>query len=176
MEARISRALLDGLLAEAAASPEREVCGLLLSSPPFALSLSKGRSSSRPSDEGRAALRQAQDERVLCICAIQPAANVSANPADSFEIDPAALFAAIRAERAGGPRVIGHYHSHPHGPAIPSPRDAAAAGEAGRLWLILGDGEAAAWRAMPGGAVAAAFEAVTLAVLPTSGGKAGCAR
>jgi proteasome lid subunit RPN8/RPN11 len=78
--------------------------------------------------------------------AIVPTANVAADPARWFEIDPAALFAALRAERAGGPRVIGHYHSHPNGSAEPSPRDAAAA-EPGKLWLIVGGGIARMWLA-----------------------------
>jgi len=74
----------------------------------------------------------------------QPADNVADRPTDTFEIDPRALFAALRAERAGGERLIGHYHSHPNGSAEPSPRDLAAA-EPGRLWLILGGGAARLW-------------------------------
>jgi proteasome lid subunit RPN8/RPN11 len=115
----IARCLIDQLLAEAAAEPDREVCGLLFGN-------------------GGAILH------------VAPTANVAAYPADSFEIDPQALFAAIRAERNGGPRLIGHYHSHPRGRPDPSPRDAAAA-EPGRLWLILGSGEARLWQAEAGG-------------------------
>lgn len=74
----------------------------------------------------------------------EPAANVAAHPQDSFEIDPRALFAALRAERGGGERLIGHYHSHPNGRAEPSPRDLAAA-EPGRMWLIIGGGVARLW-------------------------------
>ena len=70
--------------------------------------------------------------------------NVAERPQDSFEIDPRALFAALRAERAGGDKLIGHYHSHPNGAAEPSPRDLAAA-EPGKLWLILGGGIARLW-------------------------------
>lgn len=73
--------------------------------------------------------------------------NVSPRPEDSFEIDPQALFAAARAERAGGPGWIGHYHSHPRGAAEPSARDrAAAAGAPARLWLILAGENAELWR------------------------------
>jgi len=74
----------------------------------------------------------------------QPAINVAARPQDTFEIDPRALFAALRAERAGGERLVGHYHSHPNGSAEPSPRDLAAA-EPGKYWLIIGSGAARLW-------------------------------
>lgn len=86
------------------------------------------------------------------------AANVADEPSRRFEIDPAALFAALRAERAGGPRLIGHYHSHPNGATSPSPCDVAAA-EPGRLWLILAGGEAGLWRA-----TAAGFNAVEMVI------------
>nr|WP_299593696.1 M67 family metallopeptidase [Sphingomonas bacterium] len=95
-------------------------------------------------------------DRVVSAAAV---GNVAANPADSFEIDPAALFAALRAERAGGLPVIGHYHSHPSGRPEPSPRDAAAA-EPGRLWLIVGGGEARLWWSQAG----AQFVPVTIEV------------
>ena len=81
---------------------------------------------------------------------VQPTDNVAARPGDTFEIDPRALFAALRAERAGGDRLLGHYHSHPNGLAEPSPRDLAAA-EPGKLWLILGGGEARLWVMENGG-------------------------
>jgi len=80
----------------------------------------------------------------------QPAANVAEHPTATFEIDPRALFAALRAERAGGDKLIGHYHSHPNGSAEPSPRDLAAA-EPGRLWLIIGGGVARVWIMENGG-------------------------
>jgi proteasome lid subunit RPN8/RPN11 len=90
--------------------------------------------------------------------------NVAADPTDSFEIDPAALFAAIRAERTGGARLIGHYHSHPTGNAMPSARDALAVANPGRLWLIVAAGEARLWREVVGGEIQGAFEAVPLVV------------
>ena len=116
MRAWISSALLHRIIAETAASPREEVCGLLLGSP----------------------------QR---IGAVQLCRNVAENRADSFEIDPAALLAAHKAARAGGPLVAGCYHSHPNGRAEPSPRDAAAAAPDGTLWLIVGGGEALLWRA-----------------------------
>jgi proteasome lid subunit RPN8/RPN11 len=80
----------------------------------------------------------------------QPVENVAFRAEDTFEIDPRALFAALRAERAGGDKLIGHYHSHPNGSAEPSPRDLAAA-EVGKLWLILGGGIARLWIMENGG-------------------------
>jgi proteasome lid subunit RPN8/RPN11 len=85
-------------------------------------------------------------------------ANVAADAGGAFEIDPAALFAAHRAARAGGPRLIGHYHSHPSGAAAPSARDADAAMGDGALWLILTAREARLWRTIRAGA----FDEVTL--------------
>lgn len=130
----ISSGLLDRLLAEAAAAPAIEVCGLLFGD-----------------DRG--------------IAGASACRNVADTPATSFEIDPAALIAAHRAMRSGGPRLIGHYHSHPGGQPDPSPRDAAAA-TAGDLWLILGAGEARLWRAVDGGAWLDCFERIRLDVTP----------
>jgi proteasome lid subunit RPN8/RPN11 len=88
----------------------------------------------------------------------EAAANVAPDPARRFEIDPAALFAAHRAARTGGPRMIGHYHSHPSGTPIPSARDAEAAMGDGAYWLILTPDEARLWRSLAVGA----FEPVSL--------------
>jgi len=116
MTMRISRGLLDRLRAEAAAAPDREICGLLL---------------------GNA--REIADAVA--------ANNVSSSPADSFEIDPQAIFDVVRAARAGGPALIGHYHSHPRGPAEPSLRDREAAiGTPAQLWLIIAGPDLALWR------------------------------
>lgn len=74
-------------------------------------------------------------------------ANVAATPETRFEIDPAALFAALRAERAGGPSLVGYWHSHPSGDANPSETDAAMAAPDGKLWLILGGDSVTCWQA-----------------------------
>jgi len=138
MRVTISSGLLDRIFAHAAATPDREACGLLFG-------------------DG-AAIRD-----------VRAAANVAADPRHRFEVDPRTLFAAIRAERAGGMRVVGHYHSHPFGRPEPSPRDAADAGEeAGRLWLIVAGREARLWRtverAHSGTALHGVFETADLAV------------
>lgn len=74
-------------------------------------------------------------------------ANVAADPARTFEIDPAALFAALRAARSGGPSVIGYWHSHPSGDVRPSATDAAMAAPDGKLWLIVGGDTIGVWHA-----------------------------
>jgi desampylase len=76
-----------------------------------------------------------------------PALNVADDPARRFEIDPAVLIAAHRGARAGGPAVIGSWHSHPSGSAEPSACDAALAAADGSLWLILAPPHWAIWRA-----------------------------
>ena len=115
----ISSTLLSRLLADAQNSPDREVCGLLYGVP----------------EAGGGRITEAE----AC-------ANVAADPARRFEIDPGALFAAHRRARAGGQAVIGHYHSHPSGAAVPSARDAAQAMGDGALWLILTAREGRLWR------------------------------
>lgn len=72
--------------------------------------------------------------------------NVAKCPGKEFEIDPARLFAALRAERSGGARLIGYWHSHPNGTAEPSARDCEAAQNDGKVWLILAGDDVAAWR------------------------------
>lgn len=79
------------------------------------------------------------------------AANVSDDPARRFEIDPAALIAALKAERTGGDQVIGYWHSHPSGDATPSVTDAAMAAADGKLWVIVAGEVLTAWRARTSG-------------------------
>lgn len=80
-----------------------------------------------------------------------PAANVHPDPSRHFEIDPAALIAAHKAARSGGPQLIGYYHSHPNGLARPSATDAASASGDGRIWAIAAAGVVSLWRDLPSG-------------------------
>jgi proteasome lid subunit RPN8/RPN11 len=93
---------------------------------------------------------------------ILPAANVAPDPARHFELDPALLIRAHRAARSGGPAVIGHYHSHPSGIAVPSRTDAECAAPDGSLWLIVAGQEARLWLAGPNGAVNGRFTEISL--------------
>lgn len=76
----------------------------------------------------------------------QICANVAPDPARHFEIDPAALIAAFKAEREGGPQVIGYWHSHPNGLSEPSPTDRARASGDGRVWAIVAGEGVTFWR------------------------------
>ena len=60
--------------------------------------------------------------RVQCAC---PTANVAANPAAEYRVDDAAHIELRRTLRRLSPaiEIVGVYHSHPAGPAQPSPRD-----------------------------------------------------
>lgn len=87
-----------------------------------------------------------------------PAANVHPQPERHFEIDPAALITAHKAARAGGPEVIGYFHSHPNGLARPSATDAASASGDSRIWAIAASGVVTLWRDGPFG-----FEALSYA-------------
>lgn len=77
---------------------------------------------------------------------IIPAVNIADDPATAFEIDPAALFQAIRTERNGGERLLGYYHSHPKGPPTPSAYDRAQAKNDRRIWVIVGRQRMTAWQ------------------------------
>jgi proteasome lid subunit RPN8/RPN11 len=95
----------------------------------------------------------------------RPARNVAADPRTGFEIDPAILIAAERAHRQGVERLIGHYHSHPVGAALPSACDAASAASDGRIWIIIAGDEMTAWRAVAGGRWRSAFEPLDLQLI-----------
>nr|WP_315588364.1 M67 family metallopeptidase [Sphingomonas psychrotolerans] len=94
------------------------------------------------------------------ITAMQAVENVAEAPETRFEIDPAVLFAALRAERAGGPRIVGYWHSHPSGEATPSATDAAMAAPDGKLWLIVAGEAASLWRTAAAGALHGRFDPV----------------
>lgn len=106
------------------------------------------------------ALAAAEPDREICglllgsLARIEAAIackNVAADPVRAFEIDPSALFAAIRDERGGGQRVAGYYHSHPSGDARPSASDLAQSAPDGRFWLIVAGEALALWRRDAGG-------------------------
>lgn len=83
------------------------------------------------------------------------AANVAAGDRRRrFEIDPRCQFATMRALRGTAEAIVGHYHSHPDGPPLPSAADRDSLFDPSLYWLIVGvDGKqvtAAAFRAEGG--------------------------
>lgn len=53
--------------------------------------------------------------------------NIAGDPATQYEIAPAELFQLMREIRSAGLRLLGIYHSHPHGANEPSRTDIARA-------------------------------------------------
>lgn len=77
-------------------------------------------------------------------------------------LDPASHLRVSRSLRGAGVKLVGHYHSHPSGCALPSAVDAAQADEQGRYWLILAGHKQQMWISRRHGSVGGAFEAVEL--------------
>lgn len=134
MDVEISRALLDDILADIQRDNARERCGLLFG------------------------------EIETRITAFEPVQNVHPEPERHFELAPAALIAAQRAERGGGRLILGHYHSHPGGAAIPSTVDAAMAAGDDRLWLIVGMEGPRLWQSVAQGEHHGRFNPLNLKV------------
>jgi proteasome lid subunit RPN8/RPN11 len=84
--------------------------------------------------------------RVGRITIARPTPNVHPTPRSHFEIDPQALIDAHRAERAGGLKVMGYFHSHPTGDPVPSATDRALAAGDGKVWAIVAGDEVAFWQ------------------------------
>jgi len=82
--------------------------------------------------------------------------NIAEDPLTRFEIDPAALLAAHKAARDGGPQIVGYYHSHPTGHPVPSATDCEHASGDSRIWAIIAGDNVKFWRDGEGG-----FEEVT---------------
>lgn len=89
-----------------------------------------------------------------------PARNVHRDPLTHFEIDPATLIAAYRAEREGGARIAGFYHAHPNGLARPSATDRRDAAGDGRLWAIIAGDLVTLWRDDADGFVSLSYTAI----------------
>ena len=115
----ISAAILADIERRAADSAPLEACGLLVGS------------------------RTAGGYRITRAVASR---NLAASP-DRFEVDPLLQLEWQKRLRGTGEAVIGHYHSHPKGPAEPSARDIDDAHDPELLWLICRAGEPGSSRA-----------------------------
>lgn len=77
-------------------------------------------------DEGCGLLLGHRDAVAAVIVEVRLERNVLASPRH-YEIDPAAVLAADRQAREAGQQLLGAWHSHPDGPAVPSATDRAEA-------------------------------------------------
>lgn len=68
---------------------------------------------------------------------VEAAANVAADRRTGFEVDPGLRIGLERELRETDQAIVGHYHSHPDGPARPSATDLAKAFEPDLIWLIV---------------------------------------
>ena len=103
--------LLSNIEAAAAAAYPEESCGLLIG-------------------------HENTNDRLI-ITRIQISANRTENSKQkSFEIDPQLRFDLMRELNGGPERIVGHFHSHPNGPAEPSARDLEQMYEPALVWFI----------------------------------------
>lgn len=109
----------------------------------------------------------------IVVTAVAPSVNVAqGNHADSFEVDPQLRFDVMRRlgeKNAGGgapERIVGHYHSHPDHPAMPSARDLEMVYEPEFVWVIVAveRGHATGMRAHRLDEAAGRFHEIELAV------------
>ena len=143
-EVVLSFAQQERMLAETQRAHPLECCGLLI---------------------GRAQEGAARVEEVV------PAANVAEAPERAFEIDPRTLIQAHRSARERGETILGWYHSHPTGLAVPSACDAERAAENGKVWIIVAEGEMAAYVAVEQGDVAGRFRPLPVRVISSGKSK-----
>jgi proteasome lid subunit RPN8/RPN11 len=107
----VSAAHLQAIRAEAERAWPEECCGLLVG--------------------------EADDRGAVQISAVVPGVNLSPDRRLGFEVDPQLRFDLTRRLRDSDQRIVGHYHSHPNGPAEPSATDRARAIEPALVWLIV---------------------------------------
>lgn len=71
------------------------------------------------------------------VTAVIASDNLSITPERNFEIDPALIIKYQKRTRCDGTRIMGHYHSHPEGKAVPSARDQQQNYDASLVWCIV---------------------------------------
>ncbi len=70
-------------------------------------------------------------------CRCYPIRNIAVDATRRFEMDPREQIAAFKTMRTAGETLFAIYHSHPAGPACPSPTDIAAAAYPEAIHLIV---------------------------------------
>lgn len=85
-------------------------------------------------------LGKPRDDETVRIGWVEPCVNQAPDQRCRFTISPESLMAAYRWARDRGEKVVGTYHSHPGGSAVPSEIDRESAWP-GASYLIVGLGE-----------------------------------
>jgi len=88
-------------------------------------------------DQERCGLLVGSGHSDITVESIFEAENMSPEPTHRFEIDPQAQFDLLRRLRGTPQRIVGHFHSHPNGPAAPSAFDLSMAHDPDAIWLIV---------------------------------------
>ncbi|MCA8941580.1 MAG: M67 family metallopeptidase [Planctomycetes bacterium] len=123
MTLRLATELREELVAAARDARPREACGLLVGGP---------------------------SEGVTVVRRVVRTTN-AAQAVDAFEIDPVEFLGVDAEARRHGLEVVGVWHSHPAGPALPSRRDRAAAWPEHVQAIVEPDsGHIRAWRLVDG--------------------------
>jgi proteasome lid subunit RPN8/RPN11 len=81
--------------------------------------------------------------RVRCVLASE---NAAAEPEARFEIPPQTLLRAQKSARHESLEVVGYYHSHPRGSAVPSEADRTDAWPGVSYLIVSGASEVRSWR------------------------------
>lgn len=129
----VARSAFESMVAQAEAGYPNEVCGVLA-----------GRDERTDSSDDRT--DPSEDRHVTAVHAVP---NVADHPRTEYRMAPEEQLAAIDAVEDAGRDLVGFYHSHPAGPAGPSPTDEARATWPGYVYAIVSlegeDPELGAW-------------------------------
>ena len=87
-------------------------------------------------EEACALFEGARDATVVRIARVHFAPNVAADRRRGFEVDPRLLLRLHRELRGSDRNIVGVWHSHPDGSAVPSSTDLARAYDPGLAWVI----------------------------------------
>lgn len=87
-------------------------------------------------EEGCGLLVGRNEGGTLLVTRLIPAWNVACRRRTTFEIDPQVCFTTLRDVRQSDESLIGHYHSHPDRPPLPSQRDREMTFDPQMIWLI----------------------------------------
>lgn len=144
---RLARSAREQCVAHARAGAPAEVCGVLAGS----------RGAAAPRAE-RAETGETREGGRDDVTRVLRATNVADSPRNRYALDPGEQLDLMRAVEEAGDEVVGFYHSHPDGPAEPSPTDERLATWDGYVYLVVSlagdEPEVAAWRWTGGSFVA----------------------